>query len=101
MLREMLGSNVFAHKKGSPARGLAWETIVLTLNGLESEETASEAETESKQQEKETAENMRKKAMESVGQANKRKFESKDESTGKRGKSGRCTKPLIEFLREK
>ena len=38
MLREMLGSNVFAHKKGSPARGLAWEAIVSTLNGLESQE---------------------------------------------------------------
>ena len=38
MLREMLGSNVFAHKKGSPARGLAWEAIVSTLNELESQE---------------------------------------------------------------
>ena len=101
MLREMLGSNVFAHKKGSPARGLAWEAIVLTLNGLEYQETASEAKTESKQQEKEMAENMRKKAMESLGQMNKRKFESKDGSTGKEGKWGRCAKPLTEFLREK
>ena len=38
MLREMLGSNVFAHKKGIPARGLDWEAIVSTLNGLESQE---------------------------------------------------------------
>ena len=38
MLREMFGSNVFAHNKGSPARGLAWEAIVSTLNGLESQE---------------------------------------------------------------
>ena len=38
MLREMLGSNVFAHKKGSLAHGLAWEAIVSTLNGLESQE---------------------------------------------------------------
>lgn len=79
---------MFSLKKGSPARGLAWEAIVLTLNGLEYQETASEAKTESKQQEKETAENMRKKAMESLGQMNKRKFESKDGSTGKEGKWG-------------
>ena len=38
LTREMLGSNVFAHKKGSPAHGLAWEAIVSTLNGLESQE---------------------------------------------------------------
>ena len=38
MLREMLSSSVFAHKKGSPAHGPAWEAIVSTLNGLESQE---------------------------------------------------------------
>lgn len=32
MLREIFGSNVFALKKGSPARGLAWESLVSTLN---------------------------------------------------------------------
>ena len=156
MLREMLCFNVFAHKKGSSARGLAWEAIVSTVNGLESQEfqlkdkravrkrwmslrkkftkkireeenasgiavndltekealieelvsredtaTASEAETASKQHEKETAENMRKKAMETLGETNKRKSKSKDGSTDKRGKSGRCTKPLVDFLREK
>ena len=63
--------------------------------------TASEAETASKQQEKETAENMRKKAMETLGETNKRKCERKDGSTSKRGKSGRCAKPLVHFLREK
>ena len=38
MLREMFGSNVFALKKGSPARGLAWESVVSMLNGMESQE---------------------------------------------------------------
>ena len=63
--------------------------------------TASEAETASKQQEKETAENMRKKAMETLGETKKQKSESKDGSTGKRATSGRCAKPLVDFLREK
>ena len=153
MLREMFGSNVFAHNKGSPARGLAWEAIVSTLNGSESQElqlkdkravrerwmllrktftkkileeenasgiavndlterealieelvsredtaTASEAETASKQQEKETAENMRKKAIETLGKTNKRKSESKD---GSFSFFFFCAKPLADFLREK
>ena len=44
---------------------------------------------------------MRKKAMETLGETNKRKSESKDGSTSKRDKSGRCAKPLVDFLREK
>ena len=36
LLREILGSNVFLVKKGSPARGLAWEAIVERLNRMES-----------------------------------------------------------------
>ena len=35
-LREMLARNVFGTKKGSPARGLAWEAIVDSLNGIHS-----------------------------------------------------------------
>ena len=33
-LREMLARNVFGTKKGSPARGLAWEAIVDNLNDI-------------------------------------------------------------------
>ncbi len=36
LLREMLGSNVFLGKKGSPARGLAWDAIVGNLNRTDS-----------------------------------------------------------------
>lgn len=36
LLREILGSNVFVVKKGSPARGLAWEAIVESLNKIDS-----------------------------------------------------------------
>ena len=35
-LREMLARNVFGTKKGSPARGLAWEAIVDSLNEIHS-----------------------------------------------------------------
>ena len=35
-LRQMLVRNVFAHKKGSPARGVAWEEIVEQLNAIHS-----------------------------------------------------------------
>ena len=35
-LREMLARNVFGTKKGSPARGLAWEAIVDSLNEIRS-----------------------------------------------------------------
>ena len=35
-LREMLARNVFATKKGSPARGLAWEAVVDSLNEIHS-----------------------------------------------------------------
>ena len=34
--REMLARNVFGTKKGSPARGLAWEAIVDSLNEIHS-----------------------------------------------------------------
>ena len=77
------------------------EALIEELVSEEDTATASEAETASKQQEKETAENMRKKAMELLGETNKRKPESNDGSIGKRGKSGRCAKPLADFLREK
>ena len=77
------------------------EALIEKLVSREDNATASEAETASKQQEKETAENMRKKAMETLGETNKQKSESKDGSTGKRGKSGRCAKPLVDFLKEK
>ena len=33
-LREMLARNVFGTKKGSPARGLAWEALVDSLNEI-------------------------------------------------------------------
>ena len=36
LLREILGSNVFVVKKGSPARGLAWEAIEVSLNKMNS-----------------------------------------------------------------
>ena len=75
--------------------------LIEELVSREDTATALEAETASKQQEKETAENMRKKATETLGETNKRKSESKDGSTGKWGKSGRCAKPLAHFLREK
>ena len=77
------------------------EVLIEELVSREDTATALEAETASKQQEKETAENMRKKATETLGETNKRKSESKDGSTGKWGKSGRCAKPLAHFLREK
>ena len=77
------------------------EVLIEELVSREDTATALEAETASKQQEKETAENMRKKVMETLGETNKRKSESKDGSTGKWGKSGRCAKPLVHFLREK
>lgn len=35
-LREMLARNVFGTKKGSPARGLAWEALVDSLNEIHS-----------------------------------------------------------------
>ena len=35
-LREMLARNIFGTKKGSPARGLAWEAIVDSLNEIHS-----------------------------------------------------------------
>ena len=35
-LREMLPRNIFETKKGSPARGLAWESIVDSLNEIHS-----------------------------------------------------------------
>ena len=35
-LREMLARNVFGTKKGSPARELAWEAIVDSLNEIHS-----------------------------------------------------------------
>ena len=35
-LREMLARNIFGAKKGSPARGLAWEAIVDSLNEIHS-----------------------------------------------------------------
>ena len=35
-LKEMLARNVFGAKKGSPARGLAWEAIVDHLNEIHS-----------------------------------------------------------------
>ena len=35
-LREMIARNVFGTKKGSPARGLAWEAIVDSLNEIHS-----------------------------------------------------------------
>ena len=35
-LREMLARNVFGTKKGSPARGLAWEAIVDSLKEIHS-----------------------------------------------------------------
>ena len=35
-LREMVARNVFGTKKGSPARGLAWEAIVDSLNEIHS-----------------------------------------------------------------
>ena len=76
------------------------EVLIEELVSREDTATALEAETASKQQEKETAENMRKKATETLGETNKRKSESKDGSTGKWGKSGRCAKPLAHFLRE-
>ena len=75
------------------------KVLIEELVSREDTATALEAETASKQQEKETAENMRKKAMETLGETNKRKSESKDGSTGKWGKSGRCAKPLVHFLR--
>ena len=159
LLREMLGSNVFLVKKGSPARGLAWEAIVDRLNGMESpkfqlkdkravrerwvllrkkftkkmseeekesgisvddltekevlieelvsrEDTATaDADHTAKRQDKdkETAEDIRKKAMESLKETKKRKS-GNDENDGspKRRKSGqRCAQPLIDFLREK
>ena len=37
-LREMVARNVFATKKGSPARGLAWESVVDSLNEIHSPE---------------------------------------------------------------
>ena len=37
-LREMLARNVFATKKGSPARGLNWESVVDSLNEIHSPE---------------------------------------------------------------
>ena len=159
LLREMLGSSVFLVKKGSPARGLAWEAIVERLNRMESpkfqlkdkravrerwvllrkkftkkmseeekesgisvddltekevlieelvsrEDTATaDADHAAKQQDKnkETAEDIRKKAMESLKETKKRKS-GNDENDGspKRRKSGqRCAQPLIDFLREK
>ena len=77
------------------------EALIEELVSREDTATVSEAETASKQHEKETAENMRKKAMETLGETKKRQSKSKDGSTDKRGKSGRCTKPLVDFLREK
>ena len=35
-LREMLARNIFGANKGSPARGLAWEAIVNSLNEIHS-----------------------------------------------------------------
>ena len=35
-MRERLARNVLGVKKGSPARGLAWEAIVDSLNGIHS-----------------------------------------------------------------
>lgn len=156
LLREILGSNVFVVKKGSPARGLAWEAIVESLNKIESpkfqlkdkravrerwvllrkkftkkmseeekesgisvddlterealieelvsrEDTATaDADFASKQQDKdkETAEEIRKKAMENLRETNKRKSE-KDGSPKRRKSGQRCAQPLVDFLREK
>ena len=36
VLREMLARNVFATKKGRPARALAWEAVVDNLNEIHS-----------------------------------------------------------------
>lgn len=74
------------------------EALIEELVSREDTATAPKAETTSKQQENGTAENTRKKPMQTLGETNNRKSESNDRSTGKRGKSGRCAKPL---LREK
>ena len=154
-LREMLARNMFGAKKGSPARGLAWEAIVDHLNEIHSpnfhlkvkkgctravepspkkfskkmseEEKASgisveeltekeslieelvekeddiqaKAESASKQQLKDnkTAEDIRKKAMESLKETKKRNSDEGGASP-KRRKSRRA-EPLVDFLREK
>ena len=151
-LREMLARNIFGAKKGSPAHGLAWETIVDSLNEIHSpkfqlkdkkavrkrwnllrkkfskkmseEEKASgismeeltekeslieelveredtiqaKAESASKQQLKynETAEDIRKKAMESLKETKKRNSDE-DGASPKRRKSRRAV-PLVDFL---
>ena len=74
------------------------EALIEELVSREDTATAPKAETTSKQQENGTAENTRKKPMQTLGETNNRKSESNDRSTGKRGKSDRCAKPL---LREK
>jgi len=151
----MLAINIFGAKKGSPARGLAWEAIVDSLNEIHSpkfqlkdkksctravepspkkfskkmsdEEKASgisaeeltekelligelveredtiqaKAESASKQQLKddETAEDIRKKAMESLKETKKRNSDEGGASPNRR--KSRRAELLVDFLREK
>ena len=154
-LREILARNVFATKKGSPARGLAWEAVVDSLNEIHSpefqlkdkkavrerwnllrkkfskkmseEEKASgisveeltgkeslieelveredtihaKAESASKQhlKDNETADDISKKAMESLKET--KKLNSDEGGASPKRRKSRRAEPLVDFLREK
>lgn len=153
LMREMMVSDLFLQKKGSPSRGLIWESILENLNKSDSpvfelkdkrsvrdrwtllknkyknkirkEEAASGIDVEDlsekevlieelaakedsfvddssarKQKEKDDAEDMRKKAMERMGDTKKRKSGEENKDL-KAKKPRRGSGELVEYLREK
>ena len=154
LMKEMMISDLFLHKKGSPSRGLIWESIVEKLNTSDSvvfelkdkrsvrdrwtllrnkyknkirkEEAASGIDVDQvsekdalieelsakedsfvdescarKSQEREYAEDMRKKAMERIGDTRKRNSKGEEQEALKQKKMRRGNGELVEYLKEK
>ena len=150
-LREMIASDLFTHKKGSPDRGKVWEGIVDRLNSVQypnfslkdkrgvrdrwsllqtkfkrrireeekasgiipdeltekdllieelcEKEESSISNSRKQSSDKEAAEDVRKKAMERMGETTKRKSEK--EEGRKEKKSRRSGADVVEYLKEK
>ncbi|CAH3141186.1 unnamed protein product [Pocillopora meandrina] len=117
LLREMIASELFQFKKGSPDRGKSWESIQERLNKLDNpkfmikekrgkdalieelceKEYSFSAKDKKKSDDKEAAEEIRKKAMERM--ASKKK--SNESAGGSAKKSRRSGGDAVEFLKEK
>ena len=82
------------------------EKDVLIEELVEREKTpCQESTTALKQKDKETAEDIRKKALETMGQTKRRKSQDNsdddDQSCSKKKKTKRCSEPLVDFLQDK